>query len=53
MDISEYFNINISQITFDLIIDFFETKFNILFVYFEADLMYNWFQIKNKNLSII
>lgn len=51
MDISEYFDINISQITFGLIIEFFETKFNILFVYFEADLMYKWFPTKKQEFK--
>ena len=51
MDISDHFGIHISQITFELIIEFFETKFNILFVYFEADLMYKLFPNKKQELK--
>ena len=51
MDISNHFNVHISQITFDLIIEFFETKFNILFVYFEADLMYKWLSNKKQEVK--
>lgn len=51
MDISDHFGIHVSQITFELIIEFFETKFNILFVYFEANLMYNWFPSNKQELK--
>lgn len=39
------------QLTFDLIIEFFEANFNIRFVYFESDLMYKWFPDKKQTIK--
>lgn len=51
IDIAEYFNVYLSEVTFDLIIEFFETNFKIRFIYFESNLMYNWFPSKKLELK--
>lgn len=51
IDIAEHFNVYLSEVTFDLIIKFFETNFKIRFVYFESDLMYNWLPNKKQELK--
>ena len=51
VDIAEYHNVYLSEVTFELIIDFFETNFNIRFVYFESDIIYNWFPNKKQELK--
>ena len=51
LDVSEYCKVHVSQLTFDLIIEFFEANFNIRFVYFESDLMYKWFPDKKQTIK--
>ncbi|HEM5553923.1 TPA: ImmA/IrrE family metallo-endopeptidase [Streptococcus suis] len=51
LDIAEYFEIYVSQINFHHVIDFFETNFKIMFVYFESDLMYKWFPSKKPEIK--
>lgn len=50
-DIAEFFKVDYSQLTFDMIVEFFEDKFNLLFIYFEPNLMYNWFPKKKQELK--
>lgn len=51
VDIAEYHNIYLSQVTFEFIIGFFEDNFNIIFNYFESNLLYTWFPNKKQELK--
>lgn len=51
VDTAEYHEVQLSQVTFELIIDFFEANFNIIFNYFESNLLYTWFPNKKQELK--
>lgn len=50
-DIAKYHEVQLSQVTFELIIEFFEDNFNIVFNYFESNLLYTWFPNKKQELK--
>lgn len=51
IDVAENFEISISQVRFEHIVNFFESNYNIIFVYFESDLLYTWLPNKKPELK--